>query len=494
MPAGSEPPGPAEQIETGPTQAAGLTGSAHRQAPTGPSTPSPSTAPSPLTEETFRLHPLTPLALGGRVLGLVVAFTLFSLIGQHTGEGGLNLTPFIIYAALAVVVIGRGAINVAVTRYHLLGGELRIEYGLLQKQSKRVRLNRVQSVDILEPLAARVFGLAEVKVTTAGTERAAVRLRYVSRPVAQALRADLLGRSTLGVEGTAEAPERPIVVVPHGQLVRAVLLEMVSWRLVFLLIGPILSVIGQSHNHQSTIGLGVAIFVSFAVIILHSIWRRVSTLWGFTVADSPDGLRISHGLLSTSRQTVPPGRIQAILIHQPLAWRFFGWAQVRMNVAGYAGNANAKSTMLIPVTDRAYAAALVGWVLGGVDIDTVPLTRPPARAALRSPWWWRFQSAGSDERVFVVRHGMLSRTVDIVPHERTQSVRLAAGPLERALGLASLHLDSTRGPVKTRVSNRDAGEARVMLDQQIERARRARNLVDGSPLAPPPVEGLYAPG
>jgi putative membrane protein len=482
MPAGSEPPKPAEQIETGPTAASGP------GAPSGPAAP-----PGP-AEEIFRLHPLTPIALGGRVLGLVVAFTLFSIIGQHTGEGGLNLTPFIIYAALAVIVIARGAINVAVTRYHLVGGELRIEYGLLQKQSKRVRLNRVQSVDILEPLAARVFGLAEVKVTTAGTERAAVRLRYVSRPVAQVLRADLLGRSTWGVEGTAEVPERPIVVVPHGQLVRAVLLEMVSWRLVFLLIGPVLAVVGQSHNHQSTIGLGVAVFVSFGVIILHSVWRRVSTLWEFTVADAPDGLRISHGLLSTSRQTVPPGRIQAILIHQPLAWRFFGWAQVRMNVAGYAGNANAKSTMLIPVTDRAYATALVGWVLGGVDIDTVPLTRPPARAALRSPWWWRFQSAGSDERVFVVRHGMLSRTVDIVPHERTQSVRLAAGPLERALGLASLHLDSTRGPVKTRVSNRDAGEARGMLDQQIERARRARSLISGSPLSPPPVEGLYAPG
>jgi putative membrane protein len=84
--------------------------------------------------------------------------------------------------------------------------------------------------------------------------------------------------------------------------------------------------------------------------------------------------------------------------------------------------------------------------------------------------------------------------LDIVPHERTQSVRLAAGPLERALGLASLHLDSTRGPVKTRVSNRDAGEARGMLDQQIERARRARSLISGSPLSPPPVEGLYAPG
>ena len=97
-------------------------------------------------------------------------------------------------------MVARGLITVAVTRYHLLGGELRIDYRLFQKQSKRVRLNRVQSVDVLEPLAARIFGLAELKVTTAGTERAAVRLRYLALPVARALRADLLGRSA-GAEG-----------------------------------------------------------------------------------------------------------------------------------------------------------------------------------------------------------------------------------------------------------------------------------------------------
>ncbi len=429
----------------------------------------------PRAEETFRLHPLTPIALGGRVLGLVAAFTFFSLIRQRTGEGGgVNWVPFAIYAAVAVAVVVRGLVNVAVTRYHLLGGELRIDYGLFQKQSKRVRLNRVQSVDVLEPLAARVFGLAELKVTTAGTERSAVRLRYLSRPVAQALRADLLGRSAGAEEGVPEAPERPVLSVPHNRLVQAVLLEMVSWRLLPLLAGPALGLLGQSNNHRPTIGLGVALFVSFAIVILHAIWHRVSTLWDFTVSDSPDGLRIRHGLLSTSRQTVPPGRIQAILIHQPLSWRPFGWAQVRMNVAGYAGNANSKSTMLVPVTDRDYALALVGWVLGGIDIESVPVSRPPARAALRAPLWWRAQSAGSDERVFVVRHGLLSRTVDVVPHERTQSVRLSAGPIERALGLATLHLDSTRGPVRTSAKNRHSREARLMLDTEVDRGRQAR--------------------
>jgi putative membrane protein len=349
-----------------------------------------------------------------------------------------------------------------------------------------VRLNRVQSVDVLEPFSARIFGLAEVKVTTAGTERAAVRLRYLAAPLAQVLRADLLGRSAGADAGSGEAPERPVLTVPHGRLIRAVLLEMVSWRLVFLLIGPALGLLGQANSHQTTVGLGVALFISFSFVIAHAIWRRVSTLWDFTITDSPDGLRIRHGLLSTSRQTVPPGRIQAILVHQPMAWRPFGWAQVRMNVAGYAGSANSKSTMLVPVTDLTYALALVGWVFGGIDLDAIPASRPPRRASLRAPLWWRTQWAGSDERVFVVRHGLLSRTVDVVPHERTQSVRLKAGPLQRALGLATMHLDSTRGPVRTRAKNRDAHEARRMLDTEVELGRNARrSLAPASPVPSP---------
>jgi putative membrane protein len=468
MPAGSEPPGPG-----GP----------------GPGTlAAPPSAPDNLADETFRLHSLTPVALGGRVLGVVVVLVLFNLAGQRAGEGGgVNWPLLAVYGGLAVLVVVRGLVTVAVTRYHLLGGELRIDSGLFQKKSKRVRLNRVQSVDVLEPFVARIFGLAEVKVTTAGTERSAVRLRYLSLPVARRLRADLLGRSAGGDEGAPEAPERPILSVPHGQLIGAVLLEMVSWRLVLLLIGPVLATVGQNNGHKATAGVGVVLFLWFAVLIAHSVWRRVTTLWEFTVTESPDGLRIRHGLFSTSRQTVPPGRIQAILIHQPLSWRPFGWVQVRMNVAGYAGNANSKSTMLVPVADRSFATALVGWVLGGVDLEATPLTRPPSRAGLRAPLWWRAQVAGSDERVFVARHGLLSRTMDIVPHERTQSVRLTAGPLQRALGLATMHLDSTRGPVKTRAANRDALEARAMVDRQVERARAARRGSSGAPFEPPAV-------
>ena len=268
--------------------------------------------------------------------------------------------------------------------------------------------------------------------------------------------------------------------MPHGQLIGAVLFEMVSWRLVLFSWGRT-GHRGPEQRPRATAGVGVVLFLWFAVLIAHCVAPGDHPV-GVHGDRVPDGLQIRHGLFSTSRQTVPPGRIQAILIHQPLSWRPFGWVQVRMNVAGYAGNANSKSTMLLPVADRTFATALVGWVLGGVDSRPSPSPARRPEPGCAAPLWWRAQMAGSDERVFVARHGLWSRTMDVVPHERTQSVRLTAGPLQRALGLATMHLDSTRGPVKTRAANRDALEARAMVDRQVERARAARRGSTGTPI------------
>ena len=44
-----------------------------------------------------------------------------------------------------------------------------------------------------------------------------------------------------------------------------------------------------------------------------------------------------------------------------------------------------KRTTLIPVTDRAFAERLVGWMLGGIDLHDIPLTRPPRTGRLPGP-------------------------------------------------------------------------------------------------------------
>ena len=175
-----------------------------------------------------------------------------------------------------------------------------------------------------------------------------------------------------------------------------------------------------------------------------------------------------------------------ILIHQPVAWRLFGWAQVRMNVAGYAGNANSKSTMLLPVADLGLHPGA-----GGLAVRR-EWTSPPFPWTARRPGPRPGRRCGGGPSWPVRTNtswwpgtGLFSRTIDIVPHERTQSVRLTSGPWQRVLGLATVHLDSTRGPVRTRAANRDRTVARAMLDRQVERAHQAR-LRAWEPTAAPP--------
>src|SRR5262249_60051075 len=64
-------------------------------------------------------------------------------------------------------------------------------------------------------------------------------------------------------------------------------------------------------------------------------WRRVSTQYGFTVAVSPDGVRIRRGLLGTVAETIPVPRIQAVRMIEPLLWRPLHRCHLEVDVAGH---------------------------------------------------------------------------------------------------------------------------------------------------------------
>lgn len=449
--------------------------------PAAPPTPGPSARPqgaSQLPTEFRRLHPLTPIVYGARIIGLLAIVGVADLGGHSSSNGQRgrgDSAAIVIYACVAAFVLLAGFVSWLVTRYRVENGELRVDSGLLTRQSKRLRLDRLQSVDVFRPLVARLFGLAELRLTTGGNDHTSVRLRYMPDSEAVGLRAELLGRAAGLGPGVAEAPERPLVVVNPGALIGSTLLDLASGRGLLLLVGPIVAAIADASGGSSgtSLGVGLVTFFPFLLVIGSDVWRRLNTQWQFTVADSPDGLRLRSGLLSTRAQTVPPGRVQAVRIRQPLLWRPFGWAAVHMNVAG-VGRSQSASRVLLPVAPVAVARELTEYVLGGVKIDAVPLTPPPKRAALCSPLWWRKMAAGSNDDVFVSRHGLFAPSIDIVPNARTQSVRLHAGPWQRIWGLATLHLDSTRGPVTVRAAHRDACEGREMVDLQAERARAAR--------------------
>ena len=121
-------------------------------------------------------------------------------------------------------------------------------------------------------------------------------------------------------------------------------------------------------------------------------------------------------------------------------------------------------------------------ILPGVKIDHIEMHPSPRNA--RFIRWFDFWTLGwgVDERVIAVRRGWLTRTIELVPHTKTQSVRLTQGPLQRRLKLASVHVDNTPGPVDMVAKHLSLVTAREVATSQLGRAEHARYL----PVAPIP--------
>jgi putative membrane protein len=411
------------------------------------------------------LHPFTPFLRGWKVfVGIAVVATtqLHDQLGNH----------WLWTAVLAALPVGAayGFVSWHFTSYAIHDGDLRVDTGVLFRRSRRVRLDRLQAVDVVRPLVARALGLAELRLEVAGGSSAEAPLAYLAEGDALALRAEMLARAAGLHEETPEAPEHVLEVVPFGRLVRGELLRGQIW------VGAVLVLVAGSG--AAFTGSPAALFALLPALIafVGVPVRRVVNDFDFTLATSPDGLRLRHGLLETRSQTVPPGRVQALRVVEPWLWRRVGWARVEVTVAGYMGEHSESSqvSVLMPVIPVGDLSRLLAVVLPGVSIPEVRLFGVPRRARWLDPVGVRFRAAGADERVFVSRRGRFRRETDVVPHERTQSLRLAQGWLQRVLGLVSLHLDTTPGPVHVVAAHRAADEARALLDREVVLARAAR--------------------
>ncbi|WP_043109750.1 PH domain-containing protein [Paraoerskovia marina] len=502
-----------------------------------------------------RVHPVTPLVRGwGIFLAalVVVANTQIDNIGAGGGIPGFGDLLWSIVGLVVVLVLGIGfaALSWRYMKYAIGEDTVQVNSGILFRQQRRARLDRLQAVDVVQPLLGRIFGLAELKLEVAGGADSGIKLGMLSLSETEALRNELLERAagvrqakraeTAGQEpgasdalptgttgtaatedgeghgeglGTVEvdeagvpgvpvrasagapadadvvleataAPERPVFDVPAGRLVGSILL---SWELLAFVVA-VLALAGVVAGTREPFLLFVVLpgllgFGAFAV-------SRFTREFGFAAGISPDGIRLRSGLLETRRQTIPPGRVQAVVVHQPLLWRRRDWWRVEVNVAGYGGSKeSAAESVLLPVGTRADALLAVWLVLPdfGTDDPVAVLTEglvgvgpserttvSPRRARWVDPWSWRRNGWSVTDRALLLRSGYFHRTLDVVPHERTQSLGLQQGPLQRRLGVVTFAVHSTPGPVSPGCPHLDESDAVALTVAQAARAHEAR--------------------
>ncbi|WP_189860667.1 PH domain-containing protein [Streptomyces poonensis] len=413
-----------------------------------------------------RLHPVTPLRRAWAPVAVLIGWAVHDPDQAQRQLTGLTTTSLLLGLAVILPTAALyGFLTWWFTHFAVTAAELRIRTGLIFRRTAHIRLERIQAVDVTQPLLARVAGVAKLRLDVIGTDKKD-ELAYLGEAQARALRAELLARAAGFAPGTAqevgEAPVRRLLHVPAGVLAVSVLLTGATWATLAaaLVVPPVLWL--ATHSLWTVLAAALPLFGAAGA---SSVGRFVGE-YDWTVGESPDGVRIDHGLLDRAHETVPPGRVQTVRIVEPLLWRRRGWVRVELDVAG------SSNSVLVPVAPRDIAESVVARVLPGV---TVPpsLIRPPRRAGWCVPFWWRGYGLAVTDDVFVARHGLLRRSVALVPHAKVQSVRLEQGPWQRFQGLADVHVDT--GANKTVTAHlRDADEAAGLLQAQADRSRTGR--------------------
>jgi putative membrane protein len=442
------------------------------------------------------------------VLAYVVSQQADSLFGAQRDDptqGHLG------WAAIGVVVVLLGIIAGAwvswrFSRFRVADTLIELRTGVLFRQHRQVRFDRIQAVDLGRPLLARLTGLSEVVVQSAGGKDSHLKLSFLTDAQAQVVREQLMalaGRT----DGTADpvtaaaAPSRAgdpaalsdhdyadvpvpapagerILTVPNPRILQSILYS--GPGVVILLAAPALAV---------SIVLGVPEMVAWlgpmTLAIGTSHLKRLTQECNFELLHQGDRLRIRHGLTDLRTTTVPLHRIQAVEVSQSLPWRLTGWWRIQVNVAGAGAGDDETQTVLMPVGNREEALKVLTLVQPGIpraaalaalegDGSAEGFVTASERARRLDPLSWRRLGYTVLRDGLLTRRGRWYRAAQFVPHARIQSLKLEQGPVQRSRGVATVRLLSTVGPVSPVVANLDVEQAQRLLAEQVVRSSLAR--------------------
>ena len=418
---------------------------------------------SSTTPQYQRVHRLTPLLrLWSVILALIAAFALnvnmaalrdiFAFItGEHRGEAlrdtALALAGFIAVCAVVWLVSGLWWRRMG---YRLGAEELSLRRGLLSVQLRTARYDRTQAVDVVEPVIARLFRLAAVRVETAGGQSSVIEIAYLKKSDAEALRDDILARVHGAPISQTETPAEEPALVPEIPIARSLMAAALRTSTLFLVGFLILVVVTR---------LPLSTALPILVGLIPNVWNVLDSSWRYTARTDGEALNITYGLADRRRQSIRLDRIHAVQITQPFLWRPLGWYEVRVSVAGYGASASGKasgSTRILPVGTLAQARQFL-------PADAAPTYASPARAKWVSPLDYRQQTVALNGDYVIVRNGRLNRRVKAIHTSHIQELTYRRGPISQALGLATVGLDLVQGPVRMDARNLTLADAAALL-------------------------------
>ena len=492
-----------------------------------------------------RVHWLTPLLQVWQALVIIVVVVLTQSLNNVImliknlrenvpGHPGILLLVIAVPLAMLALLIIYLYFAWRATSWIVTATDVQYRRGIFFKKHRRIPLDRVQSVDVYRPLAARIFGLGALRVESAGGQGSRVEIQFLANKYLDQARREVVARiagrtlrdetsrqaGAKGLAGTdlfaeddyhLDQDEYEVYRVSPGRLIASVLLtSQTVWLLLMALIvavGAIVLFIMADLTVQGLVaGSIIPTIISIGIIplmILSYAWSRFNSGFNFSANITHDGIRVTSGLLALKSQTLPPGRIHAIRFLQPLLWRPFGWWQAEVTLAGHGVETSgdqkkqAADNLLLPVgtleqakiildmairdlgiNEGAESEKLLQTAFNGKNSDSVgSFISIGKKAKLLDPFARLRRAFAATDTVLIYRDGWLRRKVTFAPHERAQSVTTSAGPLQRHLGLAGVRLDLVPGTATMKVPHLDAQVAAQLASDELA-ASKVRSKVE----------------
>ena len=314
-----------------------------------------------------RLHPWSWLFVLLQQLRQFIVPLLVLLFAGRRGasDGWVTLAPLLGVGVLVVVSI----LQYFTFRYRIGSDAITLRSGLLQRSWREIPFARIHNVGLHQSLLHRVFGVAEVRLESAGGDKPEAQLRVLGLQDALALERLVRHRGAAGGDASTDGTpadvgtgpgEDTLLALPTAEVLRLGLVSnrgMIVIAAAFGLFWQLLpnermatrmatrmardsydQVAGYAGSlHLGWIGLASTALLAVAVFIvllrLLSVALALAQYHGFRLSQAQDRLTVERGLFARMRSSVARRRIQAWHLQETLLHRWLKRRTLRIDTA-----------------------------------------------------------------------------------------------------------------------------------------------------------------
>ncbi len=307
------------------------------------------------------------LIIYSRLKGFVSRLWPIILIGFFTGNfnfsnpDGLTLTIMILAVASGIAGI------IAYFRYYywIENDQFVIRKGVLSKSLTQIPMDRIQTVDFEQNLIHQIFNVVGLKIQTAGTQQAEIKMEALEVPIANALREYILSKKVDTIvteDGTeiqsAVLPQEEIYRISFGRLIKIGLTEnhlrsgffivFALWWFLDNLREAGLNLEDYEQEVSTAIGASLVIIGILSIVFLFlsifiSVARVVLQHFDLRLLRSDQGFKLISGLFNRKEVAAPYNKIQVLQWSQNLIQKFLGYHTIVMKQASSVEVSNKKS-------------------------------------------------------------------------------------------------------------------------------------------------------